>query len=435
MLQFLIDSIPEYAPKAVDGVAYSPIRMHGADAEQPPVSSILAAWAAADQQLAETLRAEARPSSIGSLLAHPLSHHYFRQFISSSLVHFQSIPWVCLQLWTALQPTASLVLILLQHSKRVLPTLTDVPALASQLLDSISATTAVHEGALEHVSSDAVSHTTPETSTLSVVSTDDCGGGIVEASSFRWSCELRASLLDLCEPSRPNPAASMNSDYTGSQCSVSALSEEPIPVATSVNGAPAIRRACEQYLASMVESFVTSDEYRTLSANLGAKSMSVVASAMATKAVNLSEGAITAGCRSDNTIRMVDGSIRPMHLRIHTGAVSTVAEHIGPAGGTFLRGRRVRLTLLLPEDTLWLGLSGSKSGLQYRVRGLCSIESRSNASTGGASVPLEPGARGLGQSIKLPQSPGPIEPPTLLRGRLARTSSSIGAFRLQLTRQ
>ena len=40
------------------------------------------------------------------------------------------------------------------------------------------------------------------------------------------------------------------------------------------------------------------------------------------------------------------------HLRLYTGPLSTLAEHAGCAGGTYLRGRRVRLVLLLPEDTL-----------------------------------------------------------------------------------
>lgn len=42
---------------------------------------MLAAWLAADRHLAEALRAEGRTLSIASVLAHPLSHFYFRQFL------------------------------------------------------------------------------------------------------------------------------------------------------------------------------------------------------------------------------------------------------------------------------------------------------------------------------------------------------------------
>ena len=79
----------------------------------------------------------------------------------------------------------------------------------------------------------------------------------------------------------------------------------------------------------------------------------------------------------------------------------------------------------------WTGLGATPSGLQYRVKGLCSVESRSNASSGGPSVQLAPGGRGLrlGSGLLLPHSPSPIEPPALL-SRAANRGSS---FRLQLS--
>ena len=85
------------------------------------------------------------------------------------------------------------------------------------------------------------------------------------------------------------------------------------------------------------------------------------------------------------------------------------------------------MALLLPEDTLWIGLSATPSGMQYRAKGLCSVESRSNASAGGMAVAVEPEARKLGPSLKLPLSPG-LVPPPVVQYR-ARSFN----FRLQLT--
>ena len=200
--------------------------------------------------------------------------------------------------------------------------------------------------------------------------------------------------------------------------------------------------AC-QCLATAVDAFAASDEYRLLNANLGPKSMCVVgpksmpllaSSAMAGKAVHLYEGGgVTAGRGSDCGLRLLgDESLGTMHMRIHTGPLSSIAEHPGAGGATYLRGRRVRLALLLPEDILWLGLSGAPPGLQYRVKGLCSIESRSNASTGGPSVLLEPGARGLDGSLKLPRSPVATGPALLTRVK-PRGGLSLGTTRFQLT--
>ena len=205
------------------------------------------------------------------------------------------------------------------------------------------------------------------------------------------------------------------------------------------------------------------------------------------KPVNLNEGVVLVGRGSDCAIRMGDDDVNTRHLRVHTGVcmtpnegwrfgssgfvdpstlpllspptpaspprlardhlpsikhptliplprthvragpLSSVAEHVGCAGGTYMRGRRIRLALLLPEDTLWLGLSATPSGMQYRVKGLCSVESRSNANTGGTAVHVEPGARGLGSSLKLPLSPGPVEPP------IVHHRAKSFSFRLQLS--
>jgi hypothetical protein len=67
--------------------------------------------------------------------------------------------------------------------------------------------------------------------------------------------------------------------------------------------------------------------------------------------ITLGEGGVRVGRGSECAIRLSDESIRPLHLRIHTEPLSSLAEHSEAAGGTFLRGRRVRLTLLLP----WAG--------------------------------------------------------------------------------
>ena len=39
-------------------------------------------------------------------------------------------------------------------------------------------------------------------------------------------------------------------------------------------------------------------------------------------------------------------------------------------GACYLHGRRVRLALLVPGDTLWLGTSAAGLGLQYHVAGI-----------------------------------------------------------------
>jgi len=188
-----------------------------------------------------------------------------------------------------------------------------------------------------------------------------------------------------------------------------------------------MRRACEQALSAALPPFLASAEYRLLLANLGAKSASVVAASASVKPANLNEGVVLVGRGSDCAIRMGDDDVNTRHLRVHTGPLSSVAEHVGCAGGTYMRGRRIRLALLLPEDTLWLGLSATPSGMQYRVKGLCSVESRSNANTGGTAVHVEPGARGLGSSLKLPLSPGPVEPP------IVHHRAKSFSFRLQLS--
>jgi hypothetical protein len=185
LLQYLLDAIP--APSRGNGgggnggnggggnggaaEATSLPNLEFGSEEHPPVHSIIAAWASADRQLAETLRAymsvhDARPAAVASLLAHPLSHHYLRQFVFASAGSLDgtgnhldgtdassgvaarggssgaralgdAAPLLvqCMKLWTALQPTASLVRIMVPHGKTTLPTPAQIPQLASRLAE------------------------------------------------------------------------------------------------------------------------------------------------------------------------------------------------------------------------------------------------------------------------------------------------------------
>ena len=109
---------------------------------------------------------DARPAAVASLLAHPLSHHYLRQFVfacagsldgtgnqlegtdassggaarggssgARALGDAAPLLVLCMKLWTALQPTASLVRIMVHHGKTTLPTPTQIPHLASRLAE------------------------------------------------------------------------------------------------------------------------------------------------------------------------------------------------------------------------------------------------------------------------------------------------------------
>jgi len=193
LLQYLLDAIP--APSRGNGGGVNGVNGGGGNGgaaeatslpnlefsseEHPPVHSIIAAWASADRQLAETLRAymsvhDARPAAVASLLAHPLSHHYLRQFVFASAGSLDgtgnhldgtdassgvaarggssgaralggalggalgdAAPLLvqCMKLWTALQPTASLVRIMVHHGKTTLPTPAQIPQLASRLAE------------------------------------------------------------------------------------------------------------------------------------------------------------------------------------------------------------------------------------------------------------------------------------------------------------
>jgi len=185
LLQYLLDAIP--APSRGNGGGVNGVNGGGGNGgaaeatslpnlelgseEHPPVHSIIAAWASADRQLAETLRAymsvhDARPAAVASLLAHPLSHHYLRQFVFASAGSLDgtgnhldgtdassgvaarggssgaralgdAAPLLvqCMKLWTALQPTASLVRIMVPHGKTTLPTPAQIPQLASRLAE------------------------------------------------------------------------------------------------------------------------------------------------------------------------------------------------------------------------------------------------------------------------------------------------------------
>ena len=185
LLQYLLDAIPAPSRGNGGGVnggnggggnggaaeATSLPNLELGSEEHPPVHSIIAAWASADRQLAETLRAymsvhDARPAAVASLLAHPLSHHYLRQFVFASAGSLDgtgnhldgtdassgvaarggssgaralgdAAPLLvqCMKLWTALQPTASLVRIMVHHGKTTLPTPAQIPQLASRLAE------------------------------------------------------------------------------------------------------------------------------------------------------------------------------------------------------------------------------------------------------------------------------------------------------------
>ena len=185
LLQYLLDAIP--APSrgnggggngsggggnggASEATSLSWTLEHDSE-EHPPVHSIIAAWASADRQLAETLRAymsvhDARPAAVASLLAHPLSHHYLRQFVfacagsldgtgnqlegtdassggaarggssgARALGDAAPLLVLCMKLWTALQPTASLVRIMVHNGKTTQPTPAQIPQLASRLAE------------------------------------------------------------------------------------------------------------------------------------------------------------------------------------------------------------------------------------------------------------------------------------------------------------
>ena len=114
--------------------------------------------------------------------------------------------------------------------------------------------------------------------------------------------------------------------------------------------------------------------------------------------------------------RLIEGSAGiqqsvygPPHIRLHTGPLSTLIEHVqSPNGGaSFLRGRRFKLRLLMAEEVVWMGLSSSlPAGVQYRVKGICSIEARAAFACGGLSLPIPPAQRGFNTE----QSKGPTSP-------------------------
>lgn len=176
--------------------------------------------------------------------------------------------------------------------------------------------------------------------------------------------------------------------------------------------------------------FLSSHEYRLLLANLGAKSLALVGGATTLRSLPLPEGSHTVGSAPGCSVRLPgsSGMVAPCHLRLTVGPLACRLDHV--AGGTYVRGRRLRTAVLLPEDAAWLGLAHAGCGLQYRVKAMQSVGQRADTATGGPRVSLTfsglrqtPRGDGARREALLSSDPSarhadPLDPPTvLLRAR------------------
>ena len=79
-------------------------------------------------------------------------------------------------------------------------------------------------------------------------------------------------------------------------------------------------------------------------------------------------------------------------------------------GACYLHGRRVRLALLVPGETLWLGTSAAGLGLQYHVAGIGAGSAAERASDGQSALGGRESAGSLSASQELAANGKPRRP-------------------------
>ena len=88
----------------------------------------------------------------------------------------------------------------------------------------------------------------------------------------------------------------------------------------------------------------------------------------------------------------------------------TLNQKVPLLGACYLHGRRVRLALLVPGDTLWLGTSAAGLGLQYHVAGIGVGSAAERASDAQSTLSGRESASALSASQELPASGKPRRP-------------------------
>ena len=490
-----------------------------------PTPSIVAAWFAADKQLAALLGGgfspggaapafAIGPASLAACITHPLGFHYFETFLASATrtaAHVSpgrhlrpALLLLCLQLWMALQPAASLVVVLLPRRAGRRPGLAEAARVAGQIL--------VYEAppaVAKEIGKDEASYGDGEgvlrwpaearraLDTLSQIGEQlgeaeaaaeaaaEAVGGVVDSDGEDEADGLEEAAAAAAKVAGDAAAAKVAgyraavakaaSDAAQRDETIAALAPAALPPAALPTGFESVlRSACEASLATSLGAFATSAQFKLLSMNLAAKSAALVgpgATPSASKSemprpVALSVAGTSSAAAADGGVASVgrspecalrlpdhasDGAASlcvggPVHLRLHTGPLSTLAVHVplspalghasaaaasAVAGATYLSGRRVRLQLLLPEDVLWLGLSSSHPvGVQYRVNRICNVETRATLLTGGRPIPLPPAARGFAAGAP---AASPARPLSLISSHLDPQHS--GRLRFKLHRQ
>jgi len=187
------------------------------------------------------------------------------------------------------------------------------------------------------------------------------------------------------------------------------------------------QEACAAALRGATALFAASRECRLLKSSGGAaKSVGVLSGGTVRQSHSLAEGVVSVGSSPEATLPLstYDPGVAPLHARLHVGPLCCVVEHVPRQGACYLHGRRVRLALLLPGDTISLGTSAAGLGLQYQVAGIGAGSAAERTFDARASAP----------SVRDPVGSLSASQELSANGKLRRPAKKLGHSRFTLSK-